>query len=266
MTQLNHQTLGYFGKLPSHGDFINRYLPNAFINPWDQWLQESMVACKQSLADNWIANYMTMPVFRFALSPGVCGETAWAGILMPSRDYSGRLFPFTLAVPLLANQTAATHVATTHDAWLSKLESIALTTLTPDFTQERLTGAFDQALRQMQNSCLAAVGDPSETNAGILQTQTQNQFAWHTSLNSSHAAQGLADALDATLREYSFAYSLWWTSENTDLMVAQGLPKAEMMPALFDNDWERWGWKNNKHTILPATTNTEPEEDSTITL
>jgi len=59
---------------------------------------------------------------------------------------------------------------------------------------------------------------------------------------------------------------MWWTSENTDLMITQGLPKANMMPALFDNDWERWGWKNNKYTILPAAPNLELEEDSTITL
>ena len=266
MIQQNHQTLGYFGKLPSHGDFINRYLPNTFINPWDHWLQESMVACKESLPENWIATYMTMPVYHFALSPGVCGETAWTGILMPSRDYSGRLFPFTMAVPISAKQTSATQIPQTHDKWIRKLQTIALTTLRPDFTQERLTNAFDQAIRQLQNSCPDIVTDPSEVTKGVLESQTQNQFAWHTNLNGSHATQGIADALDATLKEYSFAYSLWWTSENTDLMLTQGIPKPSMMPALFDNDWERWGWNNNQYTILPSTIEDDAGEDNTITL
>lgn len=266
MIQLNHQTLGYFGKLPSHGDFINRYLPNTFINPWDQWLQETMIACKESLPENWIATYMTMPVYRFALSPGICGETAWVGILMPSRDYSGRLFPFTMAVPLLPNEISTTQTPSSHDVWLKKLQTIALTTLTPDFTQDRLTDAFDQAIKQLQGSCPNIATNPADVTKGILQTQTQNQFAWHTKLNGSHATQGIADALDATLKEYSFAYSMWWTDENTDLMITQGLPKANMMPALFDNDWERWGWKNNKYTILPSSPEIEAGEDRTITL
>lgn len=265
MMQLNHQTLGYFGKLPSHGDFINRYLPNTFINPWDQWLQETIVTCKESLPEDWIATYMTMPVYHFALSPGICGETAWIGILMPSRDYSGRLFPFTMAVPLLSDQINSTQIPTTHDKWLNKLQTVALTTLTRDFTQDKLTDTFDQTIRQLQASCPNISTDPVDITKGTPNSQTQNQFAWHTNLNGSHANNGIADALDATLKEYSFAYSMWWTSENTDLMITQGLPKPNMMPALFDNDWEKWGWKNNQHTNFPSLPTLE-QEDNTITL
>ncbi|OGI58559.1 MAG: type VI secretion-associated protein, partial [Candidatus Muproteobacteria bacterium RBG_19FT_COMBO_61_10] len=30
---------GVYGKLPTHGDFIQRNLPSAFVRQWDVWLQ-----------------------------------------------------------------------------------------------------------------------------------------------------------------------------------------------------------------------------------
>lgn len=267
MSQPDNQSLGYFGKLPSHGDFISRYLPNKFISPWDLWLQETMVACKHSFQGDWIANYMTMPVYHFALSSGICGETVWTGILMPSRDYSGRLFPFTMATPLSSSQTLATHVPLTHNNWLEKLQNIALTTLTRDFTQERLTGSFDQAIRQLQYSCPQISEDPNELTMGMIPTQVQDKFAWHADLDGSQAVYGYANALNELLRDNAHAYSVWWTSSRSDLMFTQGLPTPEMMPALFDNDWERWGWKQNMHDILNSrNVDLTPDNDHTITL
>jgi len=118
----------------------------------------------------------------------------------------------------------------------------------------------------MQNSCPSAATNPSEPTNGILQKQTQNQFAWHSKLNGAHPTNSISDVLDATLKEYSFAYSMWWTNDNTDFMLTQGLPKPHMMPALFDNNWEYWGWKDNQYSVSSKSQDFEPEEDSTITL
>ena len=91
---------GFFGKLPKHGDFLSRRLPRAFTDPWDRWLQNAIADSREQMAEDWLNIYLTSPIWRFALSPGLCGDNAWAGVLMPSVDRVGRYFPLTLAAPL----------------------------------------------------------------------------------------------------------------------------------------------------------------------
>jgi type VI secretion system protein ImpM len=81
---------GIYGKLPSNGDFVTRRLPATFLQPWDQWLQESTADSRDQLGRRWLEIYLTSPVWRFALSPGTTGQLPWAGVLMPSVDSVGR--------------------------------------------------------------------------------------------------------------------------------------------------------------------------------
>src|SRR5262245_59038751 len=93
---------GFFGKLPTHGDFLRRDLPDSFVNPWDEWLQRALARSRDSLGDTWRPTYLTSPAWRFVLAPGACGERAWAGVLIPSMDRVGRCYPFCVAVALEA--------------------------------------------------------------------------------------------------------------------------------------------------------------------
>ncbi|MCG8100523.1 MAG: type VI secretion system-associated protein TagF, partial [Candidatus Thiodiazotropha taylori] len=92
----NEDFPGLYGKIPSLGDFVTRRLPRGFIAPWETWMQEAIANSREQLGDFWLDNYLTSPMWRFALSPGICGEQGWAGILMPSVDRVGRYYPFTL--------------------------------------------------------------------------------------------------------------------------------------------------------------------------
>ena len=91
---------GFYGKLPGKGDFLTRNLPRQFVDVWDDWLQSGMNAAKQVLGDEWLQVYLTSALWRFVLPPGICGESAWAGVMMPSMDRVGRYFPMTVAVEL----------------------------------------------------------------------------------------------------------------------------------------------------------------------
>ena len=91
---------GFFGKIPSHGDFVTRNLPRDFLDGWDAWLQRAIAQSKSELGDAWLDTYLTSPIWRFVLVPGVCGEKGWAGILMTSVDKVGRYFPLTIASSL----------------------------------------------------------------------------------------------------------------------------------------------------------------------
>ena len=120
--------LGFFGKLPGHGDFVTRALPADFIRRWDEWLQASLSASRQQLGDAWLEFYLTSPVWCFALSAGVCGRAAVAGVLIPSVDRVGRYFPFTLACPL-PDACRPLGLWRTAAAWYAAAEELALSAL-----------------------------------------------------------------------------------------------------------------------------------------
>ncbi len=88
--------VGFYGKLPSHGDFLRRRVSDAFVGVWDGWLQECLTASRASLGDRWLDIYLTSPVWRFACAAGVCGRSPVIGVMAPSVDRVGRYFPLTL--------------------------------------------------------------------------------------------------------------------------------------------------------------------------
>ena len=65
---------GFYGKIPSKGDFVQRRLDRAFTNSWDDWLQGCMDSSRARLDSDWLAKYLVSPLWRFALPPGIFSE------------------------------------------------------------------------------------------------------------------------------------------------------------------------------------------------
>jgi type VI secretion system protein ImpM len=127
-------TAGFYGKLPSEGDFVSRRLPWEFTSAWDAWLQQGLHASRAALGPRWLELYLSAPVWRFQLAPGVCGPQGWRGLFFASVDRVGRYFPLTLAFAHPpADGAAAAGLATLEaddEAWLA-IEDVALTALDP---------------------------------------------------------------------------------------------------------------------------------------
>ena len=100
---------GWYGKLPSMGDFASRRLPADFVEIWDEWLASGLAAWRDT-DDRWLQAYLASPPWCFVLGPRLLGARrglpvagpSWAGVLMPSVDRVGRYFPLTIASPLSA--------------------------------------------------------------------------------------------------------------------------------------------------------------------
>jgi len=101
--------IGFFGKIPSRGDFVRAGLPRSFISPWDEWLQAMLPASREALGETWQDAWMEAPIWRFLIQPGICGPDAVLGVFMPSVDRAGRYFPLTLAC--VANRLDAAEAA-----------------------------------------------------------------------------------------------------------------------------------------------------------
>ncbi|MEO0915058.1 MAG: type VI secretion system-associated protein TagF, partial [Pseudomonadota bacterium] len=92
--------VGYYGKVPSHGDFVTNGLDRGFVELLDIWLQRSIQDSKAHLGSRWLDAFLVTPVWRFAFAPGVCGAAGAIGLIMPSVDRVGRYFPLVLTAQL----------------------------------------------------------------------------------------------------------------------------------------------------------------------
>lgn len=221
---------GYYGKIPGHGDFIQHRLPRAFVEPWDEWLQAGMGGSRDRLGGDWLDIYLTSPAWRFVLPSGVCGDTPFAGVMIPSVDRVGRYFPFTLAAPLPSCASAFT-IARDASDWFASAETLTLTALDDAFDRTR----FDIALE--------TVGAPAGDNARAARIPTLPPA--HTPLQN---ADHIGSTLDALVEQLAVAATarctLWW-SHGSDriapsLLWAHGLPPAPGFDALLTGEWEAW--------------------------
>ena len=87
---------GFFGKLPSYGDFIQRNLSPDIVNHWDNWLLTSIEAAHASLSDQWRNRYFSGPMWRFVIDQPLIDESVVTGVMMPSVDKAGRCYPFSI--------------------------------------------------------------------------------------------------------------------------------------------------------------------------
>jgi type VI secretion system protein ImpM len=94
---LRDAAMGFHGKIPARGDFVQAGLPRKFTDPWDDWMQRMVAASRAVLGDAWLPAWLDAAIWRFALSPGICGPNAVIGLWIPSVDRVGRYFPLTLA-------------------------------------------------------------------------------------------------------------------------------------------------------------------------
>ena len=143
----NVPTPGWYGKLPTLGDFASRRLDADFIEPWDVWLGEGLAAHRETLGEEaWLDAYLGSPAWRFVLMPGALSpdqNQALAGVLMPSVDRVGRYFPLTLATPMPVPPRSAGEIELLL-GWLHRLEDVAIDALQDDWTIEQLDEALEQ--------------------------------------------------------------------------------------------------------------------------
>jgi type VI secretion system protein ImpM len=223
--------LGFFGKLPARGDFVTRRLTRDFTDPWDAWLQDAIAMSAQQLGADWLDTYLTAPIWRFLLSPDICGQGPMLGIMMPSVDRVGRYFPLTLAVTV-ADCAAPAKAMLTAGAWFDGVEQLALSALEDDADLDRI----DQQAE--------AIAPPLADQPGVASYRTDRAVSVELGEGGVDAAAG---AIDSVLGLLASRYTLWWTSGSERckpaLVFSESLPSVERFSALLDGQWEQWGWK-----------------------
>jgi type VI secretion system protein ImpM len=238
---------GFFGKLPAHGDFIDRGLPRSFITPWDQWLQGCIANSRELLGASWLDRYLVGPIWRFALAPRVCGEQGWRGMLLPSVDRVNRYYPLTIAMPE-ADDVSPLAALTCCNDWFNACEDAALAALDP---------TVDAAMLALRLQSIGSM-DPQRVRIDCPRFHAEGASAWQLELRAPQIGPGLdAIVAEALMQKDYQACSLWWSagSETIEpsLLIHRGLPSIHDFAALLDGQWRQWGWATcSTSTTQPA--------------
>ncbi|MEJ0065105.1 MAG: type VI secretion system-associated protein TagF [Caulobacteraceae bacterium] len=95
-----------FGKLPTHGDFVQRGLDLTACDAWDRWASEGLAAARAALGEGFDDAHDRAPPWRFIDPPGRFGRHWRAGALAPSIDAAGRRFMIMVAADGLSSDQA----------------------------------------------------------------------------------------------------------------------------------------------------------------
>jgi len=237
--------VGFYGKLPSHGDFLRRRVSDAFADAWDAWLRECLAASRTALGDRWLNVYLTSPAWRFVCAAGACGPMPVIGLVAPSVDQVGRYFPLTLVAELPSDVSLVTAASST--TFFEAAERLVIETLATervDFERfDRRVGELERELAPLDASP-SLVLDPGAT--AILTDRPQ---AWQLPLADSTDVsdafrQLLSHHLEAKYRPLVMLWSDGSAVIEPCCLVVKGLPGPDFYPALLDGSWGSHRWRS----------------------
>lgn len=114
---------GFFGKVPSQGDFVAAHFDRPLRELLDSWLQRSLEHQQHERGDSLKEAFARMPLWRFVMGPESGSRSAVIGVMAPSSDRVGRSFPFFL-VARLANYRAPTRALCAQRQWFEAAERL----------------------------------------------------------------------------------------------------------------------------------------------
>jgi type VI secretion system protein ImpM len=237
--------VGFFGKLPSHGDFLRRQVSDAFVGVWDGWLQECLAASRAELGDRWLDVYLTSPVWRFACAAGTCGPAPVVGVMVPSVDRVGRYFPLTLVAELPPD---APLVSTVQRAasFFDAAERLVVETLESDHVDFE---GFEAQLKQLGEGLESAPLRPDVVLHSAAAPFQDAGDGWQIPIA---AANELGSMFDQMLTDHlSAIYEpmvLWWTDGSARVqpscLMVKGLPHPDAFASLLDGSWAERRWSS----------------------
>lgn len=209
---------GAFGKMPALGDFFRLGVAPDIVPPWDAWVQATLLGAAQTLGPRFEACYMSAPIWRFALPPGVAGHQGLLGVMMPSIDRVGRRFPLTLMAQTGTAEQAALRNLVWQDGVLTALEDLALQAL-DDLPRDTLAD-------RLATLTLRPMGLPSRiltTGSSLILTSEQpDTFCADLALDLAGGDLHRFCAWSATV------------DGAAKLILTSGLPGPDIAPAFFD--------------------------------
>lgn len=247
---------GFFGKLPSAGDFVQRRLPAGFVDAWDQHFEGAVAQSRAMMGGDWHDAYHASPVWRFMLSPGVCGDAAWLGVMGPGSDRVGRCFPMVIASALPADSATCRRALLYGDSWCEAAERMH------DAAQRDGTisvDAFDELVAALPDPLESAV--PAAMGMDGIDWSASNH--WRLPLAAGGDTGSRLEQCWQQLASTAGSWCLWWSSGSgrvpATLLITRGLPHVDAYAGFLDAGQSALSWRSvgefgsaPSHAPLPA--------------
>ena len=230
---------GWYGKIPGTGDFIARRMPSSFSEAWDRWLQVAIAGSRERLGARWRDTFLSMPIWRFVLSPGMLTPNAWGGIMVPSVDAVGRYFPLAVASALPSASLDLVGTLFAAESWFDELETIALSAIAPAAD----SAAIDAAIVQ-QPFRTGWLRLPEGRDDTVPIRGAKPQMLWVPL--GARSAQAPGPELHDLAERLAEPAAVWLAEESElfgrCLLLCEALPPAEQYCAMMDGRWVERGW------------------------
>lgn len=223
-----YQQLGWYGKLPTAGDFVHRRIDSGRIQFWHQWIEQSLLPYKQAV--NEAHCYPTAPVWNFVLPASLLegGAFMQMGCLAPSLDRVGRIYPLviTLQIPTQCYQKTLLQGAARYFQQMGRLAYQAI-------QQRYSVPQFDAFLVELAPCMTAMLHQPL--------TNVENEGAILSILNAGHERPPLIQLEEDPLAWPELVdcfhpqtmHSYWWTNQATGAAHRAVVHGGRLTPLLF---------------------------------
>lgn len=230
---------GWYGKIPAAGDFVARRVASSFSEAWDRWLQAALAGSRERLGGHWHDSYLSMPIWRFVVSPAMLTADAWAGVMAPSVDAIGRYFPLAVASPLPSASLDLVGTLFAAQPWFDALEAIVLGAIAPGAEVGAIDAAISRAPFRSEWLRYSRSGDDTLRLRGAqpqmlwLPLEPRNPLPPRSDLGE--LAERLSEPCAAWLAEESELFGRC-------LLLCEAMPAAEQYCAMMDGRWTEHGW------------------------
>ncbi|MEM8812404.1 MAG: type VI secretion system-associated protein TagF [Pseudomonadota bacterium] len=238
---------GFFGKIPSAGDFVSHNLPPRIADTWADKMAGWMAASKKSDREAWMRQFLTSPIWRFVLPAGVIGPQAWCGLLAGSTDSVGREFPFTVLMSTSID-TQRFQPIRILDTCFDRIEERTLTFIEGQASRTDLMSTLEQNSLILDRA-IAEMGTGSEQGSIAIP-------------RPGHAAICLSrvesDDNDASIYSWPMrpggagtpGLCLWWhegdQAREPEFCVSRGPLDPAAIAPFFWGDWKGHGWTRHR--------------------
>ena len=236
--------VGLYGKLPSHGDFLRRRVPDTFVSVWDTWLQDCFAASRATLGDQWLDIYLTSPAWRFAAAADVFGPDLVVGVMVPSVDRVGRYFHLAV-VACLPPAIDVARAAVAAEPFFASAERLLIETLASTHVDFNV---FDRDVvdlaRELEVSALVSPIALDGSAAYVL-ADDAGARSWQVPIvDVADLTPVFAQLFARRLATLYDPLVLWWSSGSADVepscLIGRGLPAPDTFAALLDGAWVGW--------------------------
>ena len=230
---------GWYGKIPGTGDFIARRIAAPFSEAWHGWLQAALAGSRERLGARWRDSYLSMPVWRFVLSPGMLTSNACAGIVAPSVDAVGRYFPLVVASALPSASLDLVGTLVAAQSWFDEIETVALSAIAPAVDTAAIDGAIAQ--RPFHARWLRY---PEGRDDTVPIRGAKPQMLWVPL--GPRSGRSVAPELSELAERLAEPCGMWLAEESELFprcaLLCEGLPAPEQYCAMMDGRWVERGW------------------------